>query len=395
MKILLGITGSIAAYKTPDLVRQLQEARHEVRIILSTAAQAFITPLTLETLASGAVFTTLFEPSMQHIQLAKWADLFLIAPATAHTLAKLAHGLADDLLTNTYLACQAPLWVAPAMNQAMWQHPATVQNVALLRQRGTFFLGPEQGIQACGDTGPGRMLDPEAIVAQLSQTQNLQGLRILITAGPTVEAIDPVRFISNRSSGKMGYALATAAQRRGATVTLISGPTALPPPTDCQVIQVKTAAEMWAAVEQALPHQGVFIATAAVADYAPIPLPQKLKKSADALSLSLKPTVDILQQVGQSTPKPWIIGFAAESENLIENARCKLLQKGADLIVANEIHHTDYGFDHDDNEVVLISANRTQKLAKAHKSEIANHILDEVAKQHKNILSIQNFLALQ
>ncbi len=381
MKILLGISSSIAAYKTPELVRKLLEAKHQVKVVLTENAKAFVTPLTLETLLPNGVFDTLMEPTMQHIHLAKWADIFLIAPASANTMAKLAHGHADDLISAIHLVTRASLVVAPAMNQAMWQHPVTQANVDILKNHGAQFWGPDCGIQACGDEGPGRMLEPIDIVKQLETLTTepfLVGIKILITAGPTQEAIDPVRMLTNKSSGKMGYALAEMATAAGAEVTLITGPTALSLPYCHQVIQVKSAADMHTAVMSHLQDQHIFIAAAAVADYTLVPALQKIKKTGESITLTLTPTADIVAEVCQRPDKLFVVCFAAETEHVIENAKRKLIHKGADLIVANDISRTDIGFDSNDNEVMLISREHTKILIKASKHLIAKQILKEL-----------------
>ncbi len=382
-KILLGITGSIAAYKTPDLVRRLIEADFDVRIVLTTSAKAFVTPLTLETLSQHAINEVLLEPTMQHIELAKWADVILIAPATANILVKLAHGFADDLLSAICLVSQTKLIIAPAMNQFMWQHLATQENVALLKKRGAHFLGPDEGLQACGDNGPGRLLETSVLVEYLSSYFNDQPLlnkRILITAGPTQEAVDPVRFISNRSSGKMGYRLAQMSTIFGADVTLVSGPTALSVPTCKKFIPVKTADDMLIAVENEISQQDIFIAAAAVADYEIAEShPKKIKKMGKTLSIALKPTVDILATIAQRKDKPFIVGFAAETEDLVKNAQAKRLKKGVDMMVANDVSRTDIGFDADQNEVIVFVQDKTIYLEKASKLKISEQLLRLIA----------------
>lgn len=382
-KLLLGITGSIAAYKTPELVRQLLDAGFEVKVVLTESAKAFVTPLTLEAVSKHPVSTVLLEPKMEHIELAKWADIILIAPATANILAKLAHGFADELLSAICLVSQASVLIAPAMNQAMWQHAATQENVACLKKRGTHFLGPDVGLQACGDNGPGRMLEPAAIVEQLSLCVSqplLAGQQILITAGATREAIDPVRFISNRSSGKMGYALAEAATALGAEVTLISGPTLLNMPSCKKFIAVTTAAEMLAQVEAEVADQAIFISAAAVSDYqVEHAADQKMKRNDKTLSLTLIPTIDILARVCQSQPRLFTVGFAAETENLVENAKSKLLRKGVDMIVANDVSRDDIGFDGDANEVTVFTRDKAIHLEKASKLRIVEQVLEIVA----------------
>ena len=340
--ILFGITGSIAAYKTPDLVRKLLEAGFSVKVILTESAKSFVSSLVLQTLVSPEnVFETLLEPEMQHIRLAKWADIILIAPATANTLAKLAHGFTDDLLSAVSLVSHKRIILVPGMNQSMWQNAATLHNVEILKSRYAEFWGPDEGIQACGDTGPGRMLEPIEIVQRLleesQQKKPLLGKKILITAGPTQEPIDPVRFISNRSSGKMGYALTKEAVMMGAEVTLISGPVALERLDFLRMISVKTAKEMAEAVEAEYQGNDIFIAAAAVADYeVESASPQKIKKTGESLEIKLKPTKDILLTLGQNVKRPYLVGFAAETENMIENAREKLHRKNLDMIIAND-----------------------------------------------------------
>lgn len=382
-KFLLGVTGSIAAYKAPCLVRALKEKGADVRVVLTRSAQAFVTKLTMQTLSEHEVYDELLDPvaesTMGHINLARWADHVLVAPASAHFIAKLRMGLADDLLSTLCLATTAPISIAPAMNQQMWLNVATQENVQHLKQRGIIFLGPDTGIQACGEDGPGRMLEPEPLVDYLAADLFLKGKRVLITAGPTHEAIDPVRFITNRSSGKMGYALAQEAHRAGATVILISGPAALPPPVGVHFISVVTAQEMWQAVQAHIEHQDVFISAAAVADYCVAqPSPQKIKKNSAPLTLALEPTMDILASVCRLKPKPFVVGFAAETNDILENAEKKRQQKGVDMMVVNDVSRSDIGFDRDENEVTLLSSAGTIVLDKAAKAVIARTILRQV-----------------
>ncbi|MBI5447489.1 MAG: bifunctional phosphopantothenoylcysteine decarboxylase/phosphopantothenate--cysteine ligase CoaBC [Gammaproteobacteria bacterium] len=384
MHILLGITGSIAAYKAPELIRLLRQAGHEVKVVLTRAGKEFVTPLTLQAVCGEAVFEHLLDPtaeaSMNHIHLARWADCLLIAPASAHFIAKLTHGFADDLLSTLCLAAQAPLFLAPAMNQAMWSHPATQENVRILVSRGVRFIGPDEGIQACGESGYGRMTEPANIVSHLVLPPPfLRNQRILITAGPTQEAIDPVRYLSNRSSGKMGYALAQVASAAGAHVTLISGPTALSVPAACRCIHVKTAAQMQQAVEHELAQHTVFISAAAVSDYyLPQPETQKIKKQSQ-LNLSLEKTPDILGLACQRKNRPFCVGFAAETQDLVANAQKKLKDKQADLIIANDVSQTHIGFESDDNAVTIVSSTEAIVIPSAPKIKIAEEILHRVA----------------
>jgi phosphopantothenoylcysteine decarboxylase/phosphopantothenate--cysteine ligase len=391
-RILLGITGSIAAYKTPELIRKFKEQDYDIRVVLTSCGKAFVTPLTLQAVSQHKVYEELMdveaEAAMSHIDLARWPDCILIAPATAHIIAKLAHGLADDLLSTLCLAsANARLIIVPAMNQAMWSNKATQDNVNKLKERDYLFLGPGTGSQACGDFGLGRMLEPIEVVEALSKVfikPYLQKQKILITAGPTQECIDPVRYLSNRSSGKMGFALAQAAIEAGADVTLISGPVALTPPKNLKFISVKTAAEMLSAVQNEITHHTTFISTAAVADYQIInPALQKIKKSNAPLTLQLKPTIDILASVSQMNlkPKPFLIGFAAETEYTLKFAEEKRRSKNIDLMVVNDVSQTDIGFDSDNNEVTVLSSDVPIHLACATKQLIAQQLLQIVAKR--------------
>jgi len=361
-RILLGVTGGIAAYKSADLVRRLRERGAQVQVVMTDAARQFITTTTFQALSGRTVRTDLWdsaaEAAMGHIELARWADLLLVAPASADFLARLAHGLADDLLTTLALATAAPIAVAPAMNQAMWGNAATQANVALLQQRGVRVLGPGVGDQACGDVGPGRMLEALEITALiaplLSRDGPLQGHRVLVTAGPTRECIDPVRFVSNRSSGKMGFAVAQAMQEAGAEVVLVSGPVSLATPLGVRRIDVESCDQMYAAVQRELPGTAIFVGTAAVADYRPLQCaPQKIKKTSESLELELTRTVDILAHVSASTPRPFVVGFAAETQAVEQHARAKLLAKNLDLIAANEVGHTK-AFDCDHNALLVL-----------------------------------------
>ena len=361
-RIVLGVTGGIAAYKSPDLVRRLVDQGAEVQVVMTSGARQFVTPMTFQAVSGRPVRSDLWDPAaeaaMGHIELARWADLILIAPATADFMAHLAHGLADDLLTTVCLASAAPVAVAPAMNRQMWANDATQANVALLRSRGVHVLGPDSGSQACGETGEGRMVEPLALAAAamaLFPVQGpLSGKRVLLTAGPTRECIDPVRFITNRSSGKMGYAVAQAARELGAEVVLVSGPVNLCTPPGIRRIDVETAAQMHAAVQAEVAAADIFIATAAVADYRPAnPAGLKIKKVTDSLEVHMERTVDILLAVAQRSPRPFVVGFAAETNDVEMHARAKLERKNLDLIAANEVGDCKV-FDQDDNALVLL-----------------------------------------
>lgn len=361
-RIVLGVTGGIAAYKSPDLVRRLVEQGAEVQVVMTAGARQFVTPMTFQAVSGRPVRSDLWDPAaeaaMGHIELARWADLILIAPATADFMAHLAHGLADDLLATVCLASAAPVAVAPAMNRQMWANEATQANVALLRSRGVHVLGPDSGSQACGETGEGRMVEPLALAAAamaLFPVQGpLSGKRVLLTAGPTRECIDPVRFITNRSSGKMGYAVAQAARELGAEVVLVSGPVNLCTPPGIRRVDVETAAQMHAAVQAEVATADIFIATAAVADYRPAnPAGLKIKKVSDSLEVHMERTVDILLAVAQRSPRPFVVGFAAETNDVEMHARAKLERKNLDLIAANEVGDCKV-FDQDDNALVLL-----------------------------------------
>lgn len=388
-KILLGVSGGIAAYKSPELVRLLVQAGAEVRVVMTSGATAFVTPLTLQALSHHPVFTEYLDGSqdsaMAHIELARWADLILIAPATAHLIAKLAHGLADDLLTTLYLATTAAIYLAPAMNQQMWQHPTTTQNCQTLTHHGVTLFGPDCGEQACGDFGPGRMLEPEAIVSILTDhiyQPILANQHVLITAGPTHEAIDPVRYITNRSTGKMGYALAQAAQRFGASVTLISGPTHLPCPNNVQRINVTTAQEMFSTVHHAIDEADIFIATAGVTDYRPSDTAHlKIKTDGEHNAIACTKNPDILASVGYLPNKPFVVGFAAETDNLIENANQKREQKNCDLLIANQVGGPDCAMGNDENTVTVISADRTWEWQRMSKHQLAKQLIELIAEQ--------------
>ncbi|MBB3169882.1 bifunctional phosphopantothenoylcysteine decarboxylase/phosphopantothenate--cysteine ligase CoaBC [Simiduia aestuariiviva] len=386
--VLLGVCGGIAAYKSAELIRRLQDAGAAVRVIMTAGAQEFITPLTLQALSGNPVHTQLLDPEaeagMGHIELARWADILLIAPATAEVIAKLAHGNGSDLLTTVALACQAPLAIAPAMNQAMWGHGATQENLATLKARGVHIFGPASGTQACGDVGLGRMSEPDALAEALAncfQTGVLDGLRVTITAGPTREAIDPVRYISNHSSGKMGYALAEACAEAGARVTLISGPTQLPTPAHVTRIDINSAQDLLAA---ALEQPGdIFIGAAAVADYRPQSIAQqKLKKQGDAtdeMTLQLVRNPDIIATMASLSNAPFCVGFAAETENLLAYARSKLTRKKLKLVIANDVSRTDIGFNSDENAVTLVTASGEETLNTRSKRQLARDLVARIA----------------
>lgn len=341
-KILLGVSGGIAAYKSPDLVRRLRERGAEVRVVMTEGAQRFITPLTLQAVSGWPVRTDLWdehaESAMGHIELARWADLIVIAPATANLIARLASGSADDLLGTLCLASQAPLFLAPAMNQQMWANPATQANCAQLRERGITLLGPDAGDQACGEVGPGRMLEPLDIAMRLTGGRALAGRKIVVTAGPTREALDPVRFISNRSSGRMGFAMAQAAAEAGACVILVSGPVYLTAAPGIDRVDVESAEQMHEAVSEALPGVDVFIAAAAVSDYQPASFQsKKIKKDGADMSIALKAAPDILAGVAASKNRPFCVGFAAETDAVEANALAKMKNKDLDMIFANQV----------------------------------------------------------
>ena len=391
-RILLGITGGIAAYKSADLVRRLRAAGATVRVAMTRAATEFITPLTLQALSGQPVRTDLLDPTaeaaMGHIELARWADAVLIAPASADFMAKLTHGRADDLLSTLCLASTAPLALAPAMNHVMWSNAATHDNVQVLQGRGIHLFGPGAGDLACGEAGPGRMLEPEQLleqVAALFATGVLAGTRVLVTAGPTREDIDAVRFISNRSSGKMGYAVAAAAAEAGAQVTLVSGPVALAPPARVECITVRTAQDMYDAVLARASGCDIFIAAAAVADYGPAAVQDgKLKKTAPELNLALRRTPDILATVAALPVAPFTVGFAAETERLIEHAQAKRVAKAVDIIAANWVGRADSGFDSDNNALQLFWQDGSAELPLASKARLARELVDVIARRYRD-----------
>jgi phosphopantothenoylcysteine decarboxylase/phosphopantothenate--cysteine ligase len=394
MKIALGVSGGIAAYKAAEIVRHLQERGLHVQVIMTSAAQEFVRPLTFAALSGEKVITSMFgasaeEPNLdsavEHISVAQSIDCLLVAPATADVIAKFAQGIANDFLSTLYLATTAPVIIAPAMNVNMWQHPATQANLEILRRRGVHIVEPGSGYLACGMVGEGRLADPEEIVAatlqRLGIAQDLAGETVLITAGPTHEPIDPVRYLGNRSSGKMGYALAEAALRRGAKVILVSGPTALQPPTAAETIFVETAQQMRTAVLDRWEQAGFIIMAAAVADYhVKNAVAEKIKRNGP-MELRLEPNPDILADLGslrQAAGKtsPMLIGFAAETENLLENARAKLSRKHVDAIVLNDVSRPDIGFNSDRNEVTIVTSGDTILIPEASKMDVAQKILD-------------------
>ena len=386
--ILLGITGGIAAYKSAELTRALVGAGANVRIVLTPAGAEFITPLTLQALSGNPVHQSLLDPEaeqgMGHIELARWADMILVAPASADFMARLSHGMANDLLTTVCLASDAPICIAPAMNQAMWRDPRTQENAQRLTNQGAQLWGPASGEQACGDVGPGRMLEP-AELAQLAAsafaTPELEGKRVCITAGPTREALDPVRYISNHSSGKMGYALAAAAAKAGADVILISGPVSLPTPAGVQRLNVESAEQMLAAAMELAPTADLFIGAAAVADYRPVAIAdQKIKKGQEELmELRLVKNPDIIATVSSLAERPFTVGFAAETENVLQYARSKLERKGLDLVIANDVSQSGIGFNADENEVTLVSTQGDYTLPRSSKHALAQTLIQHIA----------------
>lgn len=398
MKIALGVTGGVAAYKAAELVRRLQQEKLDVQVVMTRAAREFITPLTFAALTGNKVITEMFgaedaaapnvESAIEHIAVAQRIDLLLVAPATADILAKFAHGIAGDFLSTLYLATKAPVVVAPAMNVNMWEHPATQENLVALRARGVHVVDPDEGYLACGMTGAGRLAATETIAKKVCEVLGLckdfEGKTVLITAGPTREDLDPVRFLSNRSSGKMGYALAEAAARRGAHVVLISGPTALHPPEGAEWIPVRTAEEMRRAAIEHAAQADVIIAAAAVADYrAAAPSATKIHRSGERLMLELEPTPDILSELSNTKGNRILIGFAAETDRVLESARAKLARKGADIMVANDVTQEGAGFDTETNIVTLVFRDgRELALPKLSKIEVAHRVLDQALSLH-------------
>lgn len=391
-KILLGVTGGIAAYKSPDLVRRLIEHGAEVQVVMSRGAQQFVTPLTFQAVSGKPVRDDLWdeasEAAMGHIELARWANEIVIAPATADFLAKLTHGFAEDLLTTLCLATTAQITVAPAMNRQMWANPATQANVRLLKERGVRFLGPASGEQACGEVGVGRMLEPAQIAAEIFTTRGgagvLQGLKVVVTAGPTREKIDPVRFISNRSSGKMGYAVAEAAREAGATVVLVSGPVQIATPRGVERIEVESAEQMLSAVQNNITGADIFIAAAAVSDYRCRDIAcEKIKKTSDTLNLALARAPDVLATVSRSTARPpFLVGFAAETEHVERNALTKLTNKNLDMIAANKVGD-GLAFDKDDNALTVYWQGGKQELSLTSKAALARQLVELIAERYR------------
>ena len=398
MKVALGVSGGIAAYKAAEIVRLLQDRGIRVQVVMTRSAQEFVRPLTFAALSGEKVITDMFggndaeghgniESAIEHIAVAQAIDALVVAPATADILAKFAQGIANDFLTTLYLATTAPVVVAPAMNVNMWNHPATQANLELLRKRGVHVVEPGDGYLACGMTGPGRLAENDAIVSAVMQvlgaSQELSGETVLITAGPTREKIDPVRYLTNRSSGRMGYALAEAALRRGARVLLVSGPTTLTPPGGAELTPVESAEEMRQAVLKRLPQATIVIKTAAVADYRPKQAAeQKIKRKA-AMSLELESTADILAEISRKKSSQIVVGFAAETENVLENARKKLAAKALDAIVVNDVSREGVGFDSDRNAVTIITQNEVVEVPETTKWEVAQRVLDQVARLRK------------
>lgn len=389
MNIVLGITGGIAAYKTPDLVRRLRERGANVQIVMTASAEEFVTGTALQAVSGRPIRSNLWdkeaEAAMSHIELARWADVVLIAPATAEVMARIVSGGAPDLLTTICLATESPIALAPAMNHVMWSNPATQANREVLEKRGIHIIGPGIGSQACGETGAGRMLDPDAIAVTVFNLRGgngeglLVGRKIVITAGPTREAIDPVRYISNRSSGKMGYAIAAAAAAQGADVVLVSGPVNLAQPVGVEVVNANSAEEMYAATHEVIGDTDIFIAAAAVADYRPVAIvEQKIKKKDAAMTLELIRCPDILASVAALKVAPFTVGFAAETENVIEYARGKLEKKKLDMIVANRVGG-DCGFDHDDNAATVLWNDGKRVFPTSSKVELARNLIELIA----------------
>ncbi|HLZ43063.1 MAG TPA: bifunctional phosphopantothenoylcysteine decarboxylase/phosphopantothenate--cysteine ligase CoaBC [Candidatus Sulfotelmatobacter sp.] len=394
MKIALGVSGGIAAYKSAEIVRLLQDRGIRVQVIMTRAAQEFVRPLTFAALSGEKVITSMFssgdeqqpniDSAIEHIAVAQSIDALVVAPATADLLAHFAQGIASDFLTTLYLATTAPVVVAPAMNVNMWNHPATQSNLQILRQRGVTIVEPRAGYLACGMTGPGRLADNEAIVAAvmeaLGASPDLSGETVLITAGPTREKIDPVRYLSNRSSGRMGYALAEAALRRGAHVLLISGPTSVTTPGAAEITRVESTEEMRNAVLSLLPRASIVIKTAAVSDYRPKSMAgQKLKRKGP-MTLELEATPDILNEVSRNKISQIIVGFAAETENVLENARQKLLSKNLDAIVVNDVSREGVGFDSERNAVTIITRDEVVEVPETTKWEVAQRVLDQIVR---------------
>lgn len=383
-KIVLGVTGGIAAYKSAELIRLLRKAGAEIKVVMTESAKEFITPLTLETLSGHPVYCDMFQskdlPATHHISLARWADMILIAPATASFIARVAHGFANDLLSTICLSTEAQIILAPAMNRCMWQNEVTQSNAATLKNRHYKIIDPDEGEQACGETGIGRMAELEDIVRQLSAPGILFGKKVLITAGPTYEKIDPVRFIGNFSSGKMGFALAESAKNADAEVILISGPVHLETPANVNRISVVSAQEMFDAVMSEINDVDIFISVAAVADYGfKQPEKQKIKREHDTIKLELIKNPDILRSVTSLKDHPFVIGFVAESDNLIHNAKIKLKEKQCDMVVANLINQENYGFNSDDNKVTVLYGDQVIEKGHLKKQQLANELIEIIA----------------
>ena len=391
-RIIVGVTGGIAAYKSAEIVRRLQDRGADVRVVMTPGAEEFIRPLTMQALSGHPVHCGLLdekaEAGMGHIELARWADLLLIAPATADFIATMVHGRADNLLAAIYLATPALVAVAPAMNQGMWRHPASLDNVEKLNQRGVTIIGPDSGIQACGDTGPGRMEQPDTIINQASDmftSKSLQGKKVVITAGPTREALDPVRYISNHSSGKMGYALATAALDAGANVVLISGPVNLSIPERCQYLSVISANDMLLASLEYAKKADIFIATAAVADYRAVSIAEnKIKSDSDVLTINFEKNPDIVSTVATANESLFVVGFAAESTDVENYAMGKLKTKGLNAIIANDISRLDIGFNSDDNEVSWIDTDSSITFSKRSKTQLSRDLIAQIAHKYND-----------
>jgi phosphopantothenoylcysteine decarboxylase/phosphopantothenate--cysteine ligase len=391
-RIIVGVTGGIAAYKSAEIVRRLQDRGADVRVVMTPGAEEFIRPLTMQALSGHPVHCGLLdekaEAGMGHIELARWADLLLIAPATADFIATMVHGRADNLLGAIYLATSALVAVAPAMNQGMWRHPASLDNVEKLNQRGVTIIGPDSGIQACGDTGPGRMEQPDTIINQASDmftSKSLQGKKVVITAGPTREALDPVRYISNHSSGKMGYALATAALDAGADVVLISGPVNLSIPERCQYLSVISANDMLLASSEYAKKANIFIATAAVADYRAVSIAEnKIKSDSDVLTINFEKNPDIVSTVATANESLFVVGFAAESTDVENYAMGKLKTKGLNAIIANDISRSDIGFNSDDNEVSWIDTDSSITFSKRSKTQLSRDLIAQIAHKYND-----------
>ncbi len=391
-RILLGVSGGIAAYKSAELIRRLQNLGADVRVVMTRAAQEFITPLTLQALSGNPVHLDLLDPAaeaaMGHIELARWADLIVIAPASADLISRLTHGKGDDLLTTVCLARRSDLAIAPAMNEAMWHHQSTQDNLAALQQQGVHQIGPAAGGQACGDVGMGRMSEPATLaeeIGQLFETGSLAGKTVVITAGPTREAIDPVRYISNHSSGKMGYAIAQSAIDAGAKVVLISGPTALACPDRVTRVDVTSAQEMHQATMANIEACDIFIASAAVADFRPIAVAeQKMKKSGqDTMTIEMVKNPDIVADVAQRENKPFVVGFAAETNDVLNYARDKMQRKNLDMIIANDVSDSTIGFNTDHNAVTILTSKQENVLPEASKSQLAKTIVQTIATHYK------------